>query len=102
MTVVKRLRPKNMRRFGVKGFQVKITKRPCCPIETVVLDIVKRDDIANDINKYFILVIARWYANLGILYCCGYLFYGPPRTGKTFLTFVLAGVFGLNIYVVSL
>jgi chaperone BCS1 len=100
--VVKRLRPKNIRRFGVKGFWVKITKRPCCPIETVVLNIIKRNDIADDINKYLNPVITRWYANQSILYCCGYLFYRPPRTRKTSLIFVLTGVFGLNIYVVSL
>jgi chaperone BCS1 len=32
----------------------------------------------------------------------GYLFYGPPGTGKTSLAFVLAGVFGLEIYVIGL
>lgn len=32
----------------------------------------------------------------------GYLFHGPPGTGKTSLSFALAGVFGLEIYVISL
>jgi chaperone BCS1 len=32
----------------------------------------------------------------------GYLFHGPPGTGKTSLSFALAGVFGLDIYVISL
>ena len=45
---------------------------------------------------------ARWYANRGIPYRRGYLFHGPPGTGKSSLTFALAGVFGLDIHVVSL
>ena len=101
-TVVKRPGPKDMRRFGGKGCWVKITERPCRPMETVVLDIVKRDDIADDINEYLNPATARWYANRGIPYRRGYLFYGPPGTGKTSLTFALAGVFGLDIHVVSL
>lgn len=101
-TVVKRPGPKDMRRFGGKGCWVKITERPCRPMETVVLDIVKRDDIADDINEYLNPATARWYANRGIPYRRGYLFYGPPGTGKTSLTFALAGVFGLDIHVISL
>jgi chaperone BCS1 len=31
-----------------------------------------------------------------------YLFHGPPGTGKTSLSFALAGVFGLEVYCVSL
>ena len=31
-----------------------------------------------------------------------YLFHGPPGTGKTSLSFALAGVFGLEVYCLSL
>ncbi|XTI87288.1 P-loop containing nucleoside triphosphate hydrolase protein [Cenococcum geophilum] len=42
------------------------------------------------------------YATRGIPYRCGYLFYGPPRTGKTSLSFALAGIFRLDIFYISL
>lgn len=42
------------------------------------------------------------YTNRGIPYRRGYLFHGPPGTGKTSLSFAIAGVFGLDIYCVSL
>ena len=44
----------------------------------------------------------RWYANRGIPYRRGFLFHGPPGTGKTSFSFAIAGVFGLDIYCISL
>lgn len=49
-----------------------------------------------------ILTLYFRYANRGIPLRRGYLFHGPPGTGKTSLSFALAGVFGLDIYVISL
>ncbi|KAK2624010.1 hypothetical protein QTJ16_006644 [Diplocarpon rosae] len=87
-TVIKRPAPKDMRRFGGRGSWVKIAERPCRPMKTVVLDVERKLDVR--------------IANRGIPYRRGYLFHGPPGTGKTSLTFALAGVFGLDIHVVSL
>lgn len=42
------------------------------------------------------------YASLDIPYRRGYLFSGPPGTGKTSLSVALAGLFGLDIYVIPL
>jgi len=101
-TIIKRPAPKEMRRWGGRGAWVKIAERPCRPMNTVVLDDDRKLDVLADINEYLNPATARWYANRGIPYRRGYLFHGPPGTGKTSLTFALAGVFGLDIHVVSL
>jgi chaperone BCS1 len=54
------------------------------------------------LNASLLANVLNRYANRGIPYRRGYLLHGPPGTGKTSLTFALAGVFGLDIYVVSL
>ncbi|AEO61011.1 hypothetical protein MYCTH_2112991 [Thermothelomyces thermophilus ATCC 42464] len=58
--------------------------------------------VLSDINEYLHPATLRWYANRSIPLRRGYLFYGPPGTGKTLFSFALAGVFGLDIYVISL
>ncbi len=81
-TVIKRPAPKDMRRFGGRGSWVKIAERPCRPMKTVVLDEERKLDVLSDINEYLNPATARWYANRGIPYRRGYLFYGkhlfPP------------------------
>jgi chaperone BCS1 len=72
------------------------------PISTVSLDRAQKANVVRDINEYLHPATARWYATHGIPYRRGYLFHGPPGTGKTSLSFSLAGIFGINIYVVSL
>ncbi|RFU35184.1 hypothetical protein B7463_g1100, partial [Scytalidium lignicola] len=101
-TVIKRPAQKDMRRFGGRGSWIKIAERPCRPMKTVVLDEDRKLEVLADINEYLSPATARWYANRGIPYRRGYLLHGPPGTGKTSLTFALAGVFGLDIHVVSL
>jgi len=66
------------------------------------LDHKRKKEVLADINEYLHPATPRWYANRGIPYRRGYLFHGPPGTGKTSLSFALAGVFGLDIYVISL
>ena len=76
--------------------------RPYRDIDTVILEKSKKQALLRDINEYLHPRTRKWYSNHGIPYRRGYLFSGAPGTGKTSLTAALAGVFGLDIYVLSL
>jgi chaperone BCS1 len=76
--------------------------RPSRPISTVTLDEAQKNKVVEDINEYLHPATARWYAARGIPHRRGYLFHGPPGTGKTSLSFAVAGIFGLSVYCASL
>ena len=81
---------------------VRCMSRPPRPLSTVVLDEAQKNNFIDDIKDYLHPSTRRWYSNRGIPYRRGYLFHGPPGTGKTSLCYSVAGLFGLKIYVVSL
>lgn len=99
-TTIRHPTPKERARFG--GSWTKTSSRPSRPMETVILDAEQKSMIIRDMNEYLHPASARWYAARGIPYRRGYLFHGPPGTGKTSLSFALAGIFGLEIYAISL
>jgi chaperone BCS1 len=72
------------------------------PMDTIALEQKQKDRITEDINEYLHPDTTRWYATKGIPYRRGYLFHGPPGTGKTSLSFALAGQFRLSIYCIAL
>ncbi|KAL1797139.1 hypothetical protein ACET3X_003745 [Alternaria dauci] len=78
------------------------SNRPSRPISTVTLDEAQKNKVVADINEYLHPATARWYAARGIPHRRGYLFHGPPGTGKTSLSFAIAGIFGLSVYCASL
>ncbi|KAJ3498355.1 hypothetical protein NLG97_g1185 [Lecanicillium saksenae] len=99
-TTIYRPRAKEMRRDY--GIWQQVARRPVRPLQTVVLDNKKKHDILRDMNEYLHPTAPWWYASRGIPLRRGYLFHGPPGTGKTSFSFALAGIFGIDIYVISL
>ncbi|KPM36862.1 hypothetical protein AK830_g9688 [Neonectria ditissima] len=99
-TTIYRPRAKESRRDSNMWQQV--ARRPVRPMRTVVLDSKEKHDVLRDVNEYLHPGTPRWYASRGIPLRRGYLFHGPPGTGKTSFSFALAGVFGIDIYVISL
>lgn len=100
-TTVRRPSPKEQRGRGRQAWS-KIAIRPSRPMGTVVLDSTLKAAILRDINDFLDPATNRWYSSRGIPYRRGYLLSGPSGVGKTSLSFALAGVFGLDIYCMSL
>lgn len=100
-TTIYRPRNKESRRDAWSMWQ-QVARRPIRPMRTVVLEKEEKHDVLRDINEYLHPATPRWYASRGIPLRRGYLFHGPPGTGKTSFSFALAGVFGIDIYVISL
>ncbi|KAI4847543.1 P-loop containing nucleoside triphosphate hydrolase protein [Aureobasidium sp. EXF-8845] len=78
------------------------SERPSRNLDTVILDSEQKSRILQDMNEYLHPLSSKWYASRGIPYRRGYLFSGPPGTGKTSLSFSLAGIFGLDIHIINL
>ncbi|KAF2801708.1 P-loop containing nucleoside triphosphate hydrolase protein [Mytilinidion resinicola] len=100
MTVIRR--PAGKDRGRGAGSWDRVSSRPSRPMDTVSLDPDQKRKVVEDINEYLHPSSPRWYATRGIPYRRGYLFHGPPGTGKTSLSFALAGIFGLDIFCISL
>ena len=79
-----------------------IGSRQSRPIRTVILDRTLKSKVLWDIAEFLDKDTASWYSDRGLPYRRGYLFVGPPGTGKTSLSFAIAGVFQLDVYVLSL
>jgi chaperone BCS1 len=72
------------------------------PLSTITIDDSRKQTFIKDVKLYLHPATRRWYANRGIPYRRGYMFHGPPGTGKTSLAFALAGFFKLKIYMVNI
>lgn len=83
------------------GWQ-RLHTRPIRPLGTVILSPSIMRPLLADIRTYLTRETEEWYASRGVPYRRGYLFHGPPGTGKTSLAVGLAGEFKLGVYVVSL
>lgn len=99
-------RPGGMNRFERYSIGpspwVKAASRPSRPLESVVLSRDQKEKILKDWNSFLHPSRQTWFAARGIPYRRGYLFSGPPGTGKTSICYALAGVFGVDVFVVAL
>uniref|UniRef100_A0A8R1TY69 Mitochondrial chaperone BCS1 n=1 Tax=Onchocerca volvulus TaxID=6282 RepID=A0A8R1TY69_ONCVO len=80
------------RRFGTP-----MRKRP---LASVVLDSGVANSIVNDFQEF--CSSSKWYTERGIPYRRGYLFYGPPGSGKSSFIAALASYFGYSVCMLSL
>ncbi|KAJ0160935.1 putative mitochondrial chaperone BCS1-B [Colletotrichum tanaceti] len=76
--------------------------RPIRTLDTVHLDDGTKEELVADIETYLHHKTRRFYTERGIPYRRGYLFHGPPGTGKTSLSLALAGRFNLELYLLHI
>ena len=69
-------------------------------LESVILHAGEKERLVDDVRKF--KNSKERYRMLGVPYHRGYLFHGPPGTGKTSLISALAGQFGMSIYTIQL
>ena len=74
--------------------------KPRRSLDSVVLDAGVAKLLHDDIHEFF--TRREWYAQMGIPWRRGYLFFGPPGTGKTSVAFALAGELRLKLCALSL
>ncbi|PGG95824.1 hypothetical protein AJ80_09906 [Polytolypa hystricis UAMH7299] len=70
------------------------------PLETVILPDKIKQRALDDMNKF--LRNQKWYQEQGIAHRRGYLFHGPPGSGKSSLGFALSCHFRIPLYIISL
>jgi mitochondrial chaperone BCS1 len=69
-------------------------------LDSVILESGEKERLLRDVERF--RRSKQRYGLLGVPYHRGYLFFGPPGTGKTSLTSALAAHFGLSIYALNL
>lgn len=80
-------------------WEVSCRKRPR-PMDSVILPSRQADRLIADAQWFF--EAGDWYAERGIPYRRGYLFSGPPGTGKSSVVLALASHLGKPVYALNL
>lgn len=95
----------HIRRGLKRGFEfdwVHVAAKKTRPLSTIILRQKQKNNLIDDIQGYLDSNTRAWYETRGIPYRRGYLLHGLPGTGKSTMCLVLASLFNLNIYTVSL
>lgn len=71
-------------------------------LDTVDIDVAQKRQLIDDIQKYVSPDTKAWYRRRGIPCRRGYLFHGPPGTGKSSLAAAIAGHFQTDLYTLSM
>ncbi|PRP86564.1 Protein BCS-1, isoform a [Planoprotostelium fungivorum] len=82
------------------GWVTQPNSRPRRSLKSVILEDGRAESIVADVEEF--LKSQTWYQERGLGYRRGYLFYGPPGSGKTSLLFGIASHFDLSIYSLNL
>ncbi|KAE8154085.1 BCS1 N terminal-domain-containing protein [Aspergillus avenaceus] len=90
------------RPYDNEFYWARSTSRPARALSTVILDHEQKHAFLQDVQQYLHPSTMKWYSDRGIPYRRGYLFHGPPGTGKSSLAFAAAGFLGLNTYILNL
>lgn len=77
-----------------------LAHRSVRPLESVILDEGVKEAAAGDIRNF--LSSEDWYRSMAIPFHRGYLFYGPPGSGKSSLAIALASEFQMDVYLLNL
>jgi chaperone BCS1 len=87
-------------RVWTAGFWLSMPSKPKRPLDSVFLPSSQKQEIIEDVSWFFESRL--WYADRGIPYRRGHLFFGPPGTGKTSLVMAIASRFNRPIYILNL
>ncbi len=85
--------------YRYKWSNWQILRKPKRPLESIMLP-PDANGLIEDMKRF--VASKEWYRTMGIPYKRGYLFHGPPGTGKSSTVEAVAGYLGLPIYVLNL
>lgn len=100
LTIIRRPYPQNA--FSDRLFWSRVTAKPRRRLETVILEQDKKERILADVSEYLSPETRDFYGSHGIPYRRGYLFHGPPGTGKSSFALALAAHFDLDVFALTL